>query len=138
MKRNRRIPINPSHLSNQAYVFFKWSGSIANGFSDGKTREEILAFWKEHREEIMKLYLEDLKKRGSGWEGKRPQFYFDELEEKKTRRKIGVEKSIGPVRSDGGDRTVIDDRFESDFRYLKRLGLLEPWEVELEKGGKKF
>ena len=132
--RRTRTRIGPEGLSNQAYVYYKWSGTIGNGFSDGKTQEEILEFWREHRDEIMKLYLEDLKKKGAGWESMRPRFYFNELEEKRPRRKTGKKKWIGPVRSDDGDRTIIDDKFETDFQYLKRLGLLEPWELELKKG----
>lgn len=126
--RKTRGRVGADGLTNDAYIYFKWSGTIGNSFNAGKTESEILAFWKTHRTAIMARYLEEKRLKGDR-DGKRPFFYFAELELKKPRRKTGTEKWIGPVRSDGGDRTIIDDVFESDFRYLKRLGLLEPWEV---------
>jgi hypothetical protein len=130
--RRTRGRIGADGLSEHAYIFFKWSGTLSNGFADGKTKDEILAFWREHREAILSRYLVDMRQKGPGWAGKRPLFYFFELEMKKPRRKTGTKQWIGPVRSDGKDRTIIDDVFETDFQYLKRLGLLEPWEVEAE------
>lgn len=127
--RRTRGRIGFEGLTNEAYIYFKWSGTIANGFSDGKTKEEILTFWREYREAILSRYLEDMRLKGPGWEGRRPRFYFDEMEVKKPRRKTGTHKWIGPCRIDGGDRTIIDDVYETDFQYLKRLGLLEPWEL---------
>ena len=135
--RKTRGRIGADGLSNDAFVFFKWHGTISNGFSDGKTPDEILAFWREHRVEILARYLAENRLRGRA--GMRPSFYFEELERKQPRRKTGKEKWIGPVRIGGGDRTIIDDVFETDFQYLKRLDLLEKWELagEILKGTKK-
>jgi hypothetical protein len=129
--RRTRGRIGFEGLTNEAYIFFKWNGTIANDFSDGKTESEILAFWNQHRDAIMTRYLDEMEQR-KDFSGKRPSFYFYEMEKKKPRRKTGTHKWIGPVRSDGGDRTIIDDVFETDFQYLKRLGLLEPWELAAE------
>lgn len=89
------------------------------------TGESSLAFWRKHRKIIMAAYLEQNREKNRPFQ--RPDIFFGELEEKHPRRKTGTHKWIGPVRSDGGDRTRIDDVFETDYQYLKRLGLLEPW-----------
>jgi hypothetical protein len=128
--RRTRGRIGADGLTNDAYIFFKWNGTIANDFSAGKTKDEILTFWREHRRAIMSRYLEDIRIKGPGWAGKRPSFYLDELEAKERRRKTGTHEWIGQARSDGVNRTIIDDVFETDLQYLKRLGLLEPWEME--------
>lgn len=130
--RRTRGRIGSDGLSHDAYIFFKWNGTLSNGFGDVKTEKEILEFWKEHRDVILSRYMEEMKLTGPDGAGRRPSFYFDELELKKPRRKTGKEKWIGPCRKDGGDQTIIDDVFETDFQYLKRLGLLEPWEVAAE------
>lgn len=93
------------------------------------TGESSLAFWRKHRKIIIAAYLEQNREKNRPFQ--RPDIFFGELEEKHPRRKTGTIKWIGPVRSDGGDRTRIDDIFETDYQYLKRLGLLEPWEKEV-------
>jgi len=140
--RRTRGRIGNDGLSEDAYIFFKWDGTLSNGFADGKTKDEISAFWREHRGAIMARYLSDLRVKGPGFAGKRPSFYFDELEQKKPRRKTGKETWVGPCLSDGGDREITDDVFETDFQYLKRLKLLEPRELEtikpkIKKGAEK-
>jgi len=128
----RRLPrarIGADGLSNDAYIYFKWSGTISTEWSKDKTEEEIISFWKANKAAIMARYLEEMRLK-SDFSGRRPSFYFDELEEKRPRRKTGTEKWWGPQQSDGQSHEMTDDVYESDYRYLKRLGLLEKWELE--------
>lgn len=58
-----------------------------------------------------------------------------ELEEKHPRRKTGKEGYFKPWTKDGPDlKEYFEPIYETDFQYLKRLGLLEPWEMEAKKG----
>jgi hypothetical protein len=128
-RRTRDRVIGSGGLTESALSYFWWGGTISNDWAKGKTFDEIMVFWKEHREAIIKWYIEKNHSR-NGEPRKRPSFLWYELElQKKGRRKTGTHKWVGPVRGDGGDRTITDDVFESDLRYLKRLGLpLEEWE----------
>lgn len=90
---------------------------------------ERFSFWKKYRQEIIDFCLAE--NRAAGRAGKRPFPFWDEIEAEKPRRKIGVETWIGPIRPDGGDRTIKEDIYEDDDQYLARLGLLEPWEIEI-------
>ena len=128
--RRTRGRIGADGLTNDAYIFYKWGGTFQNSFSHGKSKDEIMAFWEKYRDVIMQRYFDEAKRRGPGWASRRPSFYFNELEAKHPRRITGKNEWIGPMRPDGGDRTIIDDVYESNFQYLKRLGLLEAWELE--------
>ncbi len=136
-KRRPRARIGEGWLSEDAYIFFKWDGTIRTAWAQGKTDAEILDFWTQHRDAILARYLADLRRKGPGWAGRRPRVLFDELEAQYPRRRTGVERWIGPVRSDGGDRTQTEAVFETDLRYLGRLGLLEPWEQAVFEATKK-
>jgi len=123
--------------------FFWWGGTLGVGqgyeWRKGKTEAEVLEFWNKHREGILKWFIEKCRLRKMD-PGRRPNQFWDELEPETPRRKIGTEKWMGPVRSDGGSREITEDKFESDAQYLDRLGLLEPWEkeqFEAEKGRKR-
>ena len=125
-------------LTESALSWFWWGGTIPNAWGQGKTPEEIRAFWRKHRREILTLFIEKNRLRG-GHPGHRPEQFWEELEAQEPRRKTGREKWIGPVRIGGGIRTIVDDVFETDFEYLKRLDLLEKWELagEILKGTEK-
>jgi hypothetical protein len=118
-------------VSEAALSYFWWNGGFKVGpghdWAKGKTASEILEFWRKHREAILDFYIEKNRIRG-GDPGRRPQVFWDELKEK--RRKTGVDTWIGPVRIDGGDRTIRQSRYETDYQVLKRLGLLRGWEKE--------
>jgi hypothetical protein len=127
-------------LTEAALSYFWWGGTIpSNSWAEGKSEAEILKFWKKHRTAILEWYVEkNLHRKGDP--GKRPEFFWSEIEGENPRQKIGTERWIGPVRSDGGSREITDDVYETDARFLDRLGLLEPWEkkqFEAEKGRKR-
>lgn len=118
-----------SGVSEEVLSFFWWGGTISNEWAKGKTFEEEWAFWQEHRGEILNWYI--AKVRRLGWDpGRRPSFFWYELEPQHKRRRRGWHTWIGPMRADGGDRIIKEPKFESNYQYLKRLGLLEGWEIE--------
>jgi len=116
-------------VSPEALSYFRWNGTLSNTWAAGKSKAEILAFWKAHRAEILEWYIEQNRK---GEAGRRPCIFGDELEEQGyKRRRTGTTKWIGPVRADGGDRTLREPRYESDLAFLRRLGEPEEnWELE--------
>jgi hypothetical protein len=117
-------------ISEAALSFFWWDGTAdLHGWAVNKTEAEIVAFWQKHKRAILDFYIERNRQR-NGDPGQRPHWFWDELRRK--RRKTGKDKWIGPVRADGGDRTIIEDRYETDYQFLKRLDLLEGWEKECE------
>jgi hypothetical protein len=103
----------------------------AEGYADDKTEDELKSFWIKHRSTIMERYLDNnrLKKRIADrpwsfwkWDAPEPQ------------------KEIAPMKSDSQRRWDHQRHgyfwVEDDIEYLSRLGLLEPWELELLKDGK--
>ncbi len=128
LQRQTRARIGDAGIPEAAMTYFRWSGTIQTEWSRGRTEPEILAFWQANKEALMARYLADLKRKGPPWAGRRPSFFFDELESMHPRRKVGVTRWIGPIRLDGGDRECSEPKYESDLQYLARLGLLEEWE----------
>jgi hypothetical protein len=120
-------------LSEAAYEFYTF-GPFFDGeeWAAVKAEAELDAFWKAHREAIMSRFLKDLRLKGVGWEGNRPDFFWREIKEK--RRKTGTREYFKPW----GDREKhYADVFETDFEFLKRLNLLESWELNAHKGQQK-
>lgn len=118
-----------SGVPKAALSYFWWDGTLRTQWSEGKTEEQILQFWQTHREQLLDAYIERNRERG-GEPGLRPHWYWDELERQgHKRRRTGTCSWVGPVRPDGGDRTVREARYETDIQFLKRLGLpLADWE----------
>ena len=140
MKIERRTD---SGLTEGALSFFWWGGTLGVGqgyeWRKGKTEAEVLEFWKKHRTGILTCFIEKCLQRKMD-PGRRPDQFWNELEEKTPRRKIGTEKWTGPIRPDGGSREETEDIFETDYQFLKRLDLLQGWELDYippEKGKKK-
>ena len=131
--RKVRVRAGADGVSDAIKSFFWWGGTLGGGsghdWAAGKSFDEIMAVFKEHKKEILSWYIEKNRSR-NGDPGKRPYFFWYEIEEKYPRRKTGTHKWIGSCRADGGDRTIVDDVYETDLQYLKRLKLpLEPWEI---------
>ena len=118
-------------VTDAVVSYFWWGGTIYNEWAARLTEEEILTYWKTHYDEILERYIERNRQR-KGEPGARPRMFWDELEEQgHKRRRTGTHVWCGPVRGDGGDREIREPRFESDLRFLKRLGLpLAPWETK--------
>ena len=133
-----RKPRSGAHgIDPEAIMFFMWNGTLPTRWSMARTEQEIRLFWEDHREVLLELFLERNRQR-KGEPGARPRMYWDELEEQgHRRRRTGTHVWCGPVRGDGGNRSTLrEPRFESDLRFLKRLGLpLAPWEEVPKKRG---
>jgi len=113
-------------LSDAALSYFWWAGTISNKWAEDRTEDEIFAFWKQHRGEILDWYIEKNRLQ-KGEPGKRPSFFWNEIDE--PRRKVGKLSYSKPCTKDGPDTTeYFEDVFESDYDFLKRLDLLQGWE----------
>ena len=124
-----RDRVGAGGLSDAAFSYFWWEGTIHNEWAEAKTLEEIKSFWKENRRAILDWYIEKVRLRK--WDaGRRPSFFWDEIKE--ARRKTGNEGYFKPMSKDGQDTTeYFEDIYETDYQFLKRLNLLEGWEKEI-------
>lgn len=115
-------------IAHAAYIYYTWGPFFdAEDYEQGKTKAELKEFWKTHRETILARYLEE--NRRKGLPGRRPDYFWQEINE--ARLKIGEEKYWPPWGPTGPPKEPkIIDVMESDFNFLSRLGLLEPWELE--------
>ena len=93
------------------------------------TDEEALSFWTANRGEIMREYLDTMREKGQPFQ--RPQEYFDELEAKHPRKRTGWDEWYEPQTAAGPGKLRKDPVFENE-EYLRRLGLLESWEIDNE------
>jgi hypothetical protein len=113
-------------LSEVAYLYFTFGPFFeAEGFADGKTPQELRGLWRRHRSAIMARYMAENRAKGPGWEGIRPDMFWEELEE--PRRKTAPGEFSSQKVWDHQRR--VHDWVETDLAYLRRLGLLEPWEL---------
>jgi hypothetical protein len=131
-KRLPRGRLSSSGITETDYLYFAFGPFFdAEDYEVGKSEEELKAFWMKHRKAILERYSERNRLKGKGWEGCRPRYFWAELTEPRL-----------PV-----DMTLVDnelwnlkkvgfDGLEADYAYLKRLGLLEPWELEAENADK--
>lgn len=103
------------------YIYFT-SGPFfdAENYEQGKTKADLVKFWKTHRETILARYFTEQRNPGQRpwpmweWELTKP-------------RLITEANKFTSMRVWDRQRKVYDF-VETDFDYLKRLGLLEPWE----------
>lgn len=112
-------------ITEADFIYFTCGSFFdAEDYEVGKTKEELKAFWKKHREAILERYFSDRRHAGQ-----RP-WPFWEWEMPEERRKVGTQEYWGCWGKDGPPKKAkILDVFESDEAYLKRLGLLEEWEL---------
>ena len=84
----------------------------------------------------MSRFLDENRERGPGWEGRRPEYFWQEIRE--PRRQIGTEEFWGPWTAGGPPKEPeILPVYESDYQFLNRLGMLLPWEIEYHQKAKK-
>lgn len=131
-KRTSRAQKGSGGITEVDYLYFS-SGPFfdAEDYEKGKTENELKAFWKKHRALILDRYLKEM--RLKGWKGSRPWPVWEfDLTEQRLRTEP---KEFDSQRVWDRQRGVFD-WVETDFEYLERLGLLEPWEIEaIQKGG---
>ena len=127
-KRTRGRAIGAGGISEADYVYFT-SGDFfeAENYEIGKSEEELRAFWNAHRKTIMERYSEENRRKGKGWEANRP-WYFWKVD--------AVEPRLKTPPGDFEACKVWDHHrniyswVETDFAYLKRLNLLQDWELK--------
>jgi hypothetical protein len=113
-------------ITEDAYQYYS-SGPFFGGedFEKGKTEEELKAFWNKHRQAIMDRCLEE--NRAKGRVGNRPPAFWDydmpEPQRETPPREFEAQQVWNHATSEYG-------WFESDFDYLKRLNLLQDWELK--------
>jgi hypothetical protein len=106
------------------YLFFSFGNFFeAEDFADGKSPAELQAVWRQHRAAILERYLAE--HRARGWPGCRPDYFWGELTE--PRRTTAPGKY--PSQRVWDRQRHVYDWVEDDLEYLRRLGLLEPWEL---------
>lgn len=113
-------------ISEADYVYFT-SGDFfeAENYEIGKSEEELKFFWDKHRGAIMERYLAENRKKG--WEANRP-WYFWKVDAVEPRLKTPPGE-FDAQRVWDHQRKVYD-WVETDFDFLKRLNLLEDWELK--------
>lgn len=125
-RRLNRTLRNADGISEADYVYFTWGDFFeAQGYKEGKAEAELKTFWRAHRQAIMDRYF-----REGRHAGQRP-WPFWEWEMPEPRLKVGTHEYWGPWTKDGPPKEPeILDVFEDDEVYLRRVGLLENWELE--------
>jgi hypothetical protein len=119
-------------ISEADYVYFT-SGDFfeAENYEIGKSEEELRMFWEKHRQAILERYMNEM--RAKGWIANRP-WYFWKVDMVESRLKTPPGEFDAQKVWD--HHRNIYNWVETDFAYLKRLGLLEPWELESKKVAK--
>lgn len=134
----RRTKIKRSIGDVPDEIYYAFSSDLGYLFGDdhGWRRQQsqaaLLKTWKIYRQAIIERDLDSNKK--TARPGRRPAFYFHELEKKHPRLFIGKAlvwrpHGTGPV-PEG------KDLFEDNIQYLTRLNLLEDWEKEAIRSSK--
>ena len=127
--RRSRNRTSAGGISESDFVFYTMGSFFeAEGYADNKTEGELKAFWKAHREAILDRYFEEIRLKGPGWHGCRPWPYW-KWDMTAPRLLVPEDMRFGP---NGlyDYRKANPDGLEGDYAFLKRLGLLEEWELE--------
>jgi len=125
----RRLPrgrMSAGGITETDFIYFTWGSFFdAEDYEQGKTKDELKAFWKKHRAAILERYCF-----GGRHAGQRP-WPFWEWEMPEPRLKVGTQEYWGPWTKNGPPKKAeILDVMEDDEAYLKRVGLLEEWELK--------
>ncbi len=122
-RRTRKSITGPNGLTEAIYQYFSHGTFFeAEGFDEDKTEEELSELWLQHQDQILARFMEESRK--FFLKGRRPRAYFERT---LTEPRLFIGKSEGIYIN---PMIVNYDGFEGDYAYLKRLGLLEPWELE--------
>jgi len=127
-RRGHNRTLGPGGFTETDYVYFS-TGTFfeAENYELGKSQDELRTFWHTHREAILSRFSEENRAKGPGWAGIRP-WPFWELEDRAPRLKTAPKEFDSQKVWDRQRRVY--DWIEMDLPYLKRLGLLELWEIE--------
>lgn len=122
--RRKRTQSTSGGITEADYIYFTCGAFFdAENYGDGKTQDELRAFWKTHRAAIMQRYLAQEKSRLHL--GHRPWPIWEwELMEPRLKTAAREYTSVKVWNR----QAKVYDWVETDIEYLARLGLLEPWE----------
>ena len=84
--------------------------------------------WQEHREAILEYVNQ--RAEADGTVASRPVQFWQELEAQHERRLVATYETFSHRLPDGTSPKIIEDVYETDFDFLKRLCLLAAWEIE--------
>ena len=126
-RRSRGRTLGAGGFTDMDYCYFATGAFFeAENYEVGKTKAEICTFWFSHRAALLARFLEENRAKGPGWGGLRP-WPFWELEPRAPRRKTAPKEYESQKVWDRRRRCYA--WVERDIEYLRRLGLLEPWEL---------
>jgi hypothetical protein len=120
-------------LTEAVYIYFSAGDFFeAEGFEERTTPAERDALWAKHREAILARHNDEMRQRGPSWAGRRPQFFWRDLQVAgHRRRQVGVAEWWGPWEP-GGAKLHHTPIVESDLAFLTRVApdALAAWERE--------
>ncbi len=134
-RRRSRRPMTISGLTEVCYHYLAFGDYFeGEGFADDKSEVQLLALWRQHREAILTRYSEENRKRGKWFAGRRPWFFWEHDCHAPRLTVTDLSPADREMKRWGHSNPYVFrfDGTEADLPYLKRLGLLEPWEIEAE------
>jgi hypothetical protein len=121
-KRTIRKRLLAGGITQVEYLFFSFGPFFeAEDYEVGKTEEELKTFYQKHRDTIMERFF-----RENSGAGKRPWSFWEYDMPEPQRKTLPAELDSHRV---WDHRAKKYDWVEGEIEYLKRLGLLEAWEL---------
>ena len=133
-KRTQRSRVNVnSGFTEVDFLFFTFGAFFeAEGYADGKSDQQLLLFWRKHEKAMLARYMTECRSRNHACQ--RPTSWWAASMPEPQRK---IEPGEFDAQQNWDHQRRCFDWVESDAEYLKRLNLLEDWEIKmLEKGGK--
>ena len=123
-RRTRGRAVGPDGFDEVTYQFFACGPFFdAEDFADGLSKAELQTIWRTHRAAILSRYMAEHRDRG--WPGCRPDMFWEEL----TEPRLATPEREYESRRVWDRRRRVFDWCETDIEYLRRLTLLEEWEL---------
>jgi len=125
-KRIARGRVSTGGITEIDYEYYTFGPFFeAEDYENGKTKEELKAFWQAHRKAIMDRYMEE--NRLKGLKAVRPSFFWDDITAPQRKTPPGEFEATKVW----DHQRKVYDWVENDFDLLKRLNLLEDWELKI-------
>lgn len=124
--RRNRERAGAGGITEADYIYFTAGDFFeAENYEDGKNEADLKVFWEKHRDVITDRFFRENKNKGCGL---RPwSFWRWDMPEPQQKTSAG---EFDSTRVWDHQRKVYD-WVENDIEFLRRLGLLEPWELSL-------
>ncbi|MBE0427887.1 MAG: hypothetical protein IBX72_14735 [Nitrospirae bacterium] len=121
-KRSMRTKLTHAGITEADYMYYSWGSFFdAEGYENGKTEEELKAFWIAHRDVIMARFMTKAKQQRHRSKRPWPFWKYDITEQ---RLPVNVVLKSNELYNP----EEVHNGFEADYAFLRRLGLLEDWE----------